>query len=395
MISINIYTEEIDDLELAVDELREQLKDFAFRKNTLAIAFCDVDTDEEALVEELHKYYDFPIIGTTAVAMLNSCAGYRSTGISVLIMSSDNTEFIAGVTAELTAENAAEEIHKTYTELKEQLTLPEKLALIYAPQMNYLYGDNIIKYFDKAACPTALYGGIASDNFELDNTRVFYNELSSQSRIVLVLIGGRIKPIFQDRFSIVKTEEVIDTVAKSQDNTVYEMSGGKFVDVLTSKGMNIENNGTYLKFICSVFEADIAVSETEHVPVMRDLRSVDLEEGSAVFLGNVPVGSKMKLCMLNKDNIRSSVKTAFEDVIKQIAANPDYKYTTILCTSCAGRFLNLSTEPEAEGSMCQEMLPEGVSLCGMYSFGEICPTQAPSGKSYNLFHNKTFTLVAL
>lgn len=395
MVSINIYTEEIDDLELAVDELREQLQDFTFHKNTLAIAFCDVDTDEEALVAELHKHYDFPIIGSTAVAMFNSSAGYRSTGISLLIMSSDNTEFIAGMTAELSAENAAEEIHKTYAALKAQLTQPEKLALIYAPQMSYLYGDNIIQYFDNAAFPTALYGGIASDNFEMNNTRVFYNEFSSKNRIVLVLIGGKIKPIFQERFSIVKNEEVIDTVTKSKDNTVYEMTGGKFVDVLTKNGMSIDSGGTYLKFICSVFEADIAVNETEHVPVMRDLRSVDLEEGSAVFLGNVPVGSKMKLCMLNKDNIRSSVKTAFEDVIKQIAANPDYKYTTILCTSCAGRFLNLATEPEAEGNMCQEMLPEGVSLCGMYSFGEICPTQTPSGRSYNLFHNKTFTLLVL
>jgi len=394
MHSITVYTEEIDDLELAAEELHEQLKDFTIYKNTLGIIFCDVETDEHALVEELHKYYDFPLLGATSVAMITSCSGYRDTGISLMLLSCDICEYIADITEELTPENAEAEIKKTYDLLRAQLSQPEKLALVYAPQMTYLYGDYLVQYFDKANPQGRLFGGIASDNFELDKNRIFFNDISSQNRVILVLIGGDIKPVFQQQYTIINDQGIMDTVTKSKDNVVYELSSGKFAEVLSSNGMAIDEADAYLKFVCSVFEADIEVGSGEHISVMRDLRSINPEDKSAVFLGNVPIGSKMRLCMLNKDNIASSVKRAFEDVLQQMLANHGQEYTTLLCTSCAGRFLNLATEPEAEGKVCEQMLPPGMTLSGMYSYGEICPTYTPSGKCYNVFHNKTFTLVA-
>jgi len=394
MVSKTVYTDEIDDLEQAAADLHDQLKNFTIYKNTLGIVFCDVETDTEALAAELHKYFDFPIIGATAVALLTSSDGYKDTGISLLILSCNTCEYLADITEELNPENAEAEIKKTYARLKARLTQPEQLALIYAPQMTFLYGDYLVKYFDEADPTGKLFGGVASDNFELTQNRVFFNNISSQNRVVLVLIGGNIKPVFQQQYSIIDDQGVMSTVTKSCDNIVYEVTEGKFLDVLNSKGMGIENTDAYLKFVCSVFEANIEVGNGENITVMRDLRAVNMEDKSAIFLGNVPVGSKMRLCMLNKDNIANSVKRALEDVLAQIKQNPEHEYTTILCTSCAGRFLNLATEPEAEGKVCEALLPAGISLSGMYSYGEICPTYSPSGNCFNIFHNKTFTLVA-
>lgn len=396
MISTTVYTEEIDDMQVAAEELYSQLKDFTVRKNTLGIIFCDMETNENELVKELHNYYDFPIIGATAVALLTNNEGYRNIGITLMIMTSNSCEFLTDETAELTAENAEQEIAATYKRLKAKLTQPEKLALVYAPQMSFLTGDYIVKYYNKVNPEGLIFGGIASDNFELTSNRIFFNESSSQKKVILVLIGGNLKPVFQQQYSIIDTKGIMSTVTKSQDNIVYEVTEGKFLDVLKNKGMDINdaNADAYLKFVCSVFEANIDVGNNEYISVMRDLRSINFEEGSAIFLGNVPVGSKMRLCVLNKENINSTVRRAFIDVLAQIKQNSDYHYTTFLCTSCAGRFLNLATEPDFEGKVCQELTPPGLSLCGMYSYGEICPTKAPSGRCYNIFHNKTFTLVA-
>lgn len=394
MAAKTVYTEEIDDLELAAAELHAKLKDFHIMKNTLGIVFCDVETDEIALVEELHKYYDFPIIGATTVAMITTEHGYKDTGISLMVLTCDYGEFCADMTEELTAENAQEEITKTYNKIKASMNTPEKLALVYAPQMTYLTGDSIVNYLTAINPDVHLFGGIASDSFDLTSNRIFYNDISSRSRIIIVLIGGNIHPVFQQQYSIIDDKGIMSEVTKSEENVVYEVTGGKLLDVLNLKGMGIAKADAYIEFVGSVFEANIKVDNGEYISVMRDLRSVNVEDGSAVFLGNVPVGSKMRLCMLNKENITNSVKGAFKDVIAQIKDHPDYKYTTFLCTSCAGRFLNLATEPDAEGKACQELLPEGMTICAMYSYGEICPTYTPTGQCYNVFHNKTFTLVA-
>ena len=43
-----------------------------------------------------------------------------------------------------------------------------------------------------------------------------------------------------------------------------------------------------------------------------------------------------------------------------------------------------------------DRLPEDVSLLGIYAYGEYCPERGnKTGTSYNLFHNFTFTIMAL
>ena len=47
MHSITVYTDEIDDLELAAEELSQKIPaDFKLYKNSVGIIYCDVETDE-------------------------------------------------------------------------------------------------------------------------------------------------------------------------------------------------------------------------------------------------------------------------------------------------------------------------------------------------------------
>ena len=70
MDSVVLYTEEIDELDEAAEELFGQAESFSLKKNTLAILFTVDDTDYHELYEQLHKKWDFPIIGATAMTML-------------------------------------------------------------------------------------------------------------------------------------------------------------------------------------------------------------------------------------------------------------------------------------------------------------------------------------
>ena len=396
MHSITVYTDEIDDLELAAEELSQKIPaDFKLYKNSVGIIYCDVETDEVELVKALRAYYDFPILGATAVALLTTNEGYNDVGIAFMIMTCDDYEYAATITEELTLANVDAEISKAYNNLLGQITQKPQLALILAPQMEDVTGDFIVQSFNKA-CDNKLplFGGIASDSFTMADNRIFFNEESSRRKVVLVMLAGDFQPIYQQHYTIIDTKDHMYTVTKSKDNVVYELEQGRFLDVLRSTGMDVNEVDAYLKFVGTVFEANITMPNGETISVMRDIHTINFEDGSAIMLGNVPVGSKMRLCMLTKENITRSVKQAFDDVLAQIKAHPEHQYTTILCASCAGRFLNLSSEPDAEGKAYQGLLPQGISLAGMYSFGEIYPTLMQDGSSFNIFHNKTFTLVA-
>ncbi len=55
MRAITVYTDEIDDMEAAAEELIEKTKGFVPGKNSLAILYVDEDVEYGELYEELRK----------------------------------------------------------------------------------------------------------------------------------------------------------------------------------------------------------------------------------------------------------------------------------------------------------------------------------------------------
>ena len=98
MESITLYTEEIDDLREAVEELVDQLGDFRFLKHSLGILYIEEDTEYDDLYDLLNEQFSFPIVGCTAMAMLLGKQGFRGMGIGLMILTADDCEFSAGMT---------------------------------------------------------------------------------------------------------------------------------------------------------------------------------------------------------------------------------------------------------------------------------------------------------
>lgn len=391
MRSCTLYTEEIDDLQLAAEEMAQQLKEkMRLSRHSCGILFCDIETDEVAFVELFKQYYNFPIMCVTSVAMLESEVGYVDTGISLLVMTAEDCSFAIGLTEEINQDNLDSCIEEAFTRIKGEQE--EKLVLCYAPVMSYFTGDEIVECFGKIT-DAPLFGGMASDGFTISDNRIAFNGISCRNRVGIIVISGNVKPLFQREYSIINTKDIMHEVTKSERNEVFELENKNFVEVLSRTGVNVSEEDVYLSFVGTVFEALVNVGD-EKISVMRDLSVLNQEKRSGIFLGNVPEGSKMRLCLLNKEAISSSVKRTFEDVFYQMSQEEDYQYSTFLISSCAGRFLLLSTEPDAEAKAFESILPKDISLIGFYSYGEICPTYLTSGARYNVFHNKTFTLVA-
>ena len=100
MDSIVLYTEEIDNLREATEDLFAQAENFTLKKNTLGVLFAEEETDYPALYALLASRWKFPVIGCTTLAMLLAEQGVARTGISVLLLSADDCEFAVGMTAD-------------------------------------------------------------------------------------------------------------------------------------------------------------------------------------------------------------------------------------------------------------------------------------------------------
>ena len=102
-------TEEIDDLEAAVEELKKGIPTEELLANTVGIVYAYYDADFEELSRILCETFSFPIIGVSAMALLDN-EGYLAYGMELLVMSADDVRFSVGMTESLDKDNYKEKL---------------------------------------------------------------------------------------------------------------------------------------------------------------------------------------------------------------------------------------------------------------------------------------------
>ena len=398
MRSVSLYTEEIDDLDEAVRDLKEQAKDFVLQKNSLAVIFTEDETDYPELYKRISAIWDFPIIGCSALAMLSGREGYCPVGISMMILTADDCTFTAGVTEELTPDDYRSKIREAYTSQLDKHNSEIKLILCYSGMIineKNVAGDDLAGAIDEASGGVPLYGATASDGFSFNNFRVYCNDKTVMNGQVFALISGNINPRFVCINSIGTRASFSYEITQSDSNHVYRLGYGSFIDTLRKEGMEVSKTDVLGSYILSPFIVKVGKGESDHVEVARNLTALNHTTGAGTFLGVMPEGSTLSIGIITRNDVQKSVEDAFNTVFTEILPS-DPGYHTLLCTSCCARFLALANNTSAEAETYMNKLPEGVSLMGFYAYGEYCPIKGDmTGTLYNMFHNFTFTILVM
>lgn len=170
-------------------------------------------------------------------------------------------------------------------------------------------------------------------------------------------------------------------VTRSTHNVLYEIDG-KNALALYKKYLGPEAAqlpGSALLFPLSIITPD---SET---PVVRTILSIDEEEQTMTFAGDLPEGSKVRFMKANFDKITAAANIAAQQTLNGFLQSPDFA----LLISCVGRKLILGPRIEEEVEAVREALGPDTLLAGFYSYGEISPFN--EGGSCQL-HNQTMTI---
>lgn len=227
-------------------------------------------------------------------------------------------------------------------------------------------------------------GGLAGDGPNFQSTITGLNDNIGNGNVVLVAFYGDKLRVGHGSLGGWDEFGHERTITKSDKNTLFELDNKSALQLYK------DYLGPYSEELpgsALLFPLSLRINETSSVNV-RTILSLDEENNSMTFAGNMPEGSKVRLMKANFDKLIDASATAAHDSIINLVTKPDLA----LLISCVGRKLILNERTEEELEQAKEVFGAKTIMTGFYSYGEISPLQA-AAKCELL--NQTMTITTL
>lgn len=276
------------------------------------------------------------------------------------------------------------------------------MIIAFPPYILDIMLDIYPRTLDTVSGGLPVFGGLPAHDEQYGENLVFHGDGVSTDRLVLLLISGAVKPVFSVKNKLSTLAEIKPTVTRAENNTIYEVGGQTFVDFLRQFGLDVEKIANAEDKTAS-FTAYPLMLEMEHhnnydgVPIVRTIHNIDMETGAGTAIGEVPQGCTLSLGALKTQDIAFPAQSSIDDITKKMKEfeQQGYHYSTLFVVSCMGHYFVMANKNTLEADILTQKLPSGMSMCGFYSFGEICPTSVANGKATNAAHNKSLVILAI
>ncbi|MEM7296778.1 MAG: FIST N-terminal domain-containing protein [Bacteroidota bacterium] len=227
-------------------------------------------------------------------------------------------------------------------------------------------------------------GGLAGDGPNFQSTLVGLNEAPSEGMIVGVGFYGQnlqVGHAARGGWDPFGPERM---VTKSKANVLYELDGKSALDLYKKYLGELADElpGSALLF-------PLSIKSNGSSPLVRTVLSVDEEEKSMTFAGDIPQGSIARMMRSNFERLIDGASRAADISISDFGSfEPDLA----LLISCAGRKFALGERVEEEVERVKEVLGDNTVIAGFYSYGEISPVVSSTKCE---LHNQTMTITTL
>ena len=225
-------------------------------------------------------------------------------------------------------------------------------------------------------------GGLAGDGERFQETFVLCDGEPLRNQIALLAFyGTRLKVGYGslggwDPFGPERR------ITRSKGNVLYELDGKSALELyrqyLGEYAAGLPATGLHFPLSLRTAEGETAV--------VRTILSIDDNEKSMTFAGDVPEGAYARLMKANFDRLVDGAVGAARTSLTGAGSTPP---TVALLISCVGRKMVLRQRIEEEVEGVRDVLGDGTLLTGFYSYGEISPF-TPSAKCE--LHNQTMTI---
>jgi hypothetical protein len=225
-------------------------------------------------------------------------------------------------------------------------------------------------------------GGLAGDGARFSRTFAGLDLVPEEGNVVAVGFYGDHLKIGHGSFGGWDEFGPERTITRSEKNILFEIDGKNALDLYKEYlgPYSEELPGSALLFPLSIREPD----SNEHL--VRTILSINEQEKSMLFAGNMPEGSKIRLMKANFDRLINGSSTAARNSFSSLEnGSPELA----LLVSCVGRKLILQERTDEEVQAVKQIFGDQTSLAGFYSYGEISPFN-PNTRCE--LHNQTMTI---
>jgi hypothetical protein len=274
------------------------------------------------------------------------------------------------------------ESHKIGSEIISNLNTPTLKGLLVLSEGLNINGSELIDGIsENLSKPIPIFGGLSADGARFQTTYVLSENLwESDKLIALGFYGEQINILTSSRggWDVLGPERL---VTKAENNVLYQLDSKPALEIYKKY---LGDKASDLPASALLFPLQIWNRKNPE-RIVRTILSVNENDGSMTFAGNIPVGSQSQLMYANFTRIVTAAGLAASDLKDKI---PIDRPVLNLMVSCVGRRLILKERIEEELEMVSSFSPANTTQIGFYSYGEF----SPSSTSLKCeLHNQTMT----
>jgi hypothetical protein len=230
----------------------------------------------------------------------------------------------------------------------------------------------------------SITGGLSGDGTDFAETWVISDDAAGPQRVAAVgLYGDRLRVGYASMGGW-QPFGPLRTITRAAGNVLYELDGRSALDLYKTY---LGDHAAQLPASGLLFPI-VVVQEQGSQGVVRTVLSVNEQEKSMTFAGDIPQGGTAQLMKTNVDDLVDGATAAAEASLRGLG---DTRPDLALLVSCVGRKLVMKQRIEEEVEAIRDVFGADTRIAGFYSYGELCPFS--QGEECRL-HNQTMTITA-
>ncbi len=229
-------------------------------------------------------------------------------------------------------------------------------------------------------------GGLAGDKDNFNETVLVHNQPGVKNLVLAIGFYGEHVKIGYGSKGGWDSFGVDRLVTRSKANVLYELDGHPALELYKKY---LGDHATTLPASALLFPLNLRFRNSE-TNLVRTVLSVNEQDGSMVFAGDIPEGEYVRLMKVSFDKLVDGAAGAAEmSGIRIGGPNPGLA----ILISCVGRKLVLKQRVDEEVEAVREALGPETIITGFYSYGEIAPAGMQEQKCE--LHNQTMTVTVI
>lgn len=231
----------------------------------------------------------------------------------------------------------------------------------------------------------SITGGLSGDGTDFAETWVISSDTAGSQVVAAVgLYGDRLRVGYASMGGW-QPFGPVRSITRAEGNVLYELDGRSALDLYKTY---LGDHADQLPASGLLFPI-VVTQEQGGEGVVRTVLSVNEQDRSMTFAGDIPQGGTAQLMKTNVDDLVDGATAAAET---SLAAFGDSRPNLALLVSCVGRKLVMKQRIEEEVEAIRDVFGMDTTIAGFYSYGELCPFS--QGEECRL-HNQTMTITAL